>query len=122
MPTYEYRCPKGHHFELIQKMSEQPLAECPDCGAESERQISVGAGFLFKGDGFYTTDYRTDAYKKDASKEDSAGGSEKDSAGASEKAPAKKPEKGAKSPPSSAKARDSGSTSTSKGESTSEGS
>ena len=114
MPTYEYRCPKGHHFELIQKMSEQPLAECPDCGAESERQISVGAGFLFKGDGFYTTDYRTDAYKKDASKEDSAG--------APEKTGAKKPEKGGDSPSPSAKGKDSGSTASSTGDSKPQGS
>ena len=69
MPTYEYRCPAGHRFDLVQKMSEEPRAECPDCGAESQRVISGGAGFLFKGDGFYITDSRSDAYKKEASKE-----------------------------------------------------
>jgi len=72
MPTYEYRCPDGHHFELFQKMSEEPRAACPECGAMSERILSGGAGFLFKGDGFYATDYRSDSYKKDASKEESA--------------------------------------------------
>ena len=72
MPTYEYRCPDGHHFELFQKMSEEPRAACPECGAMSERILSGGAGFLFKGDGFYITDYRSDSYKKDASKEESA--------------------------------------------------
>jgi len=113
MPTYEYRCPKGHHFELFQKMSEEPLAKCPECGAESERQISVGVGFLFKGDGFYVTDYRSDSYKKDASKDDSAG--------VSEKATAKKQEKGVESPSPSAKAEDSGSTASSTGGSPSEG-
>jgi putative FmdB family regulatory protein len=71
MPTYEYQCPSGHRFELFQKMSEEPRATCPECGAESERVISGGAGFLFKGDGFYITDYRSESYKKDASKETS---------------------------------------------------
>ena len=71
MPTYEYQCPSGHRFELFQKMSEEPRATCPECGAESERVISGGAGFLFKGDGFYITDYRSESYKKEASKETS---------------------------------------------------
>jgi len=69
MPTYEYQCPAGHRFELFQKMSEEPRATCPECCAESERVISGGAGFLFKGDGFYITDYRSESYKKEASKE-----------------------------------------------------
>ena len=47
MPTYEYRCPNGHRFELFQKMTDEPVAECPECGAEASRQISGGAGFLF---------------------------------------------------------------------------
>lgn len=69
MPTYEYRCPKGHGFEVFQRMSDAPVAKCPECGAKAERLISGGAGFLFKGDGFYITDYRSDDYKKKASKE-----------------------------------------------------
>ena len=69
MPTYEYQCPKGHRFDLFQRMSDEPGAQCPECGAESQRIISGGAGFLFKGDGFYITDYRSDSYKKEASKE-----------------------------------------------------
>lgn len=77
MPTYEYRCPEGHQFELFQKMSDEPRAECPECGATSERMLSGGAGFLFKGDGFYITDYRSDSYKKDASKETSGAESKK---------------------------------------------
>ena len=76
MPTYEYRCPKGHHFELIQRMSEEPRADCPECGADSERLLSAGVGFLFKGGGFYITDNRSASYKTDASKEDSSGPSE----------------------------------------------
>ena len=67
MPTYEYACPScGHRFDLFQKMSDEPGAECPECGAAAERQFSAGAGFLFKGDGFYITDYRSDSYKKAA--------------------------------------------------------
>lgn len=73
MPTYEYRCPNGHQFERFQKMSEEPRATCPDCGLESERILSGGAGFLFKGDGFYATDYRSDSYKKKAAQESSPG-------------------------------------------------
>lgn len=74
MPTYEYRCPNGHTFDLFQRMSDEPRAQCPQCGQESERLLSGGAGFLFKGDGFYITDYRSDDYKKAASKESGSGG------------------------------------------------
>jgi len=70
MPTYEYRCPScGHVFEIFQKMSDEPGAECPECGSASERLLSAGAGFLFKGEGFYITDYRSDGYKKAAEKD-----------------------------------------------------
>lgn len=72
MPTYEYRCPKGHGFELFQRMSDDPVAKCPECGAKAERLISGGAGFLFKGDGFYITNHRSEDYKKKASKETSS--------------------------------------------------
>ena len=74
MPTYEYRCPKGHAFDLFQRMSDEPGAACPECGAAAERILSGGAGFIFKGDGFYITDYRSDAYKK-AKASDVDGGS-----------------------------------------------
>jgi len=69
MPTYEYLCPEGHHFEVFQRISEEPGADCPECGKPAQRQISAGAGFLFKGEGFYITDYRSDDYKKRASSE-----------------------------------------------------
>jgi putative FmdB family regulatory protein len=88
MPTYEYRCPKGHHFEVFQRISEKPGAACPECGEAAQRQISAGAGFLFKGDGFYVTDYRSADYKKKASSEGSS-------------TPAPSPEKGSTSTPSS---------------------
>lgn len=77
MPTYEYRCSNGHEFELFQRMSDEAVDTCPECGADAERLLSAGAGFLFKGDGFYITDYRKDDYKKKAASE--KGGSAKES-------------------------------------------
>ncbi|MBU4312015.1 MAG: hypothetical protein KJ706_04795 [Candidatus Omnitrophica bacterium] len=67
MPTYEYECQKcGKNFELFQQMSEKPLSVCPDtsCKGEVRRLIGGGAGFIFKGAGFYATDYRSPSYKK----------------------------------------------------------
>lgn len=82
MPTYEYRCPScGNEFEKFQRMSDEPVAECPKCGTPSERRLSGGAGLLFKGSGFYITDYRSDSYKKAASSE--GGGSSSESGGKS---------------------------------------
>ena len=60
MPTYEYRCPEGHLFEKFQKMTERPRARCPVCGRSATRKISGGAGLVFKGSGFYITDYGKD--------------------------------------------------------------
>jgi putative FmdB family regulatory protein len=60
MPTYEYFCPNGHHFELIQRITDKPRAKCPTCGKPAERRISGGAGLIFKGSGFYITDYGKD--------------------------------------------------------------
>ena len=58
MPTYEYRCPKCHNeFEEFQKITSKPVAKCPKCGARAERLLSGGAGLVFKGSGFYLTDY-----------------------------------------------------------------
>jgi putative FmdB family regulatory protein len=88
MPTYEYRCTAcQHEFEKFQRMSDEPGAECPTCGSPSERRLSGGAGLLFKGSGFYITDYRSDSYKK-AAKADSGGGSEKSSSAGSDSKPA----------------------------------
>jgi putative FmdB family regulatory protein len=82
MPTYDYSCSNGHRFEVFQRMSDDPVSECPECSASAERHISGGAGFLFKGDGFYITDSRSDEYKKKASA-DSASGSSGDSSSSS---------------------------------------
>ena len=65
MPTYEYRCPAGHDFEhFVPRMSDATSTmPCPVCGAVAERRISAGGGLLFKGSGFYITDYGKDGKK-----------------------------------------------------------
>ncbi len=65
MPTYEYRCPDGHEFErFYRKMSDAVTdVTCPICGKIAERQLSAGAGLLFKGSGFYLTDYGKNAHR-----------------------------------------------------------
>jgi len=60
MPTYEYECPSGHLFEKFQKMTDKPRAKCPVCGKLATRKISGGAGLVFRGSGFYITDYGKD--------------------------------------------------------------
>ncbi len=75
MPTYEYEClVKGHRFEEFQNITDSPLTSCPECGGEVRRLISGGAGFLFRGSGFYETDHRSESYKK-AEKADQAAAS-----------------------------------------------
>ena len=71
MPTYVYRCRDcGRQFEHFEKMSSKTKSrKCPACGGRGERQISGGAGFLFKGEGFYITDYRSAEYKSKAKAE-----------------------------------------------------
>ena len=67
MPTYDYECAKcGHTFEVFQAMSEEPKKRCPECRGKVQRLISGGAGLLFKGSGFYATDYRSEGYKSAA--------------------------------------------------------
>src|SRR5580765_3415175 len=84
MPTYEYLCDKcGHEFEKFQSMTDKPLTTCPKdlCGRKTwgkgkvRKLISSGAGLLFKGSGFYITDYRSDNYKS-AAKQESGGSKE----------------------------------------------
>jgi putative FmdB family regulatory protein len=78
MPTYEYACEKcGHEFEVLQTMSARPLRICPEnqCPQKKwgrgrvKKKISAGGGLLFKGSGFYITDYRSEGYKQSAKKD-----------------------------------------------------
>ena len=68
MPTYEYKCENcGHQFEQFQSITSKPLRVCPQCGENTLiRLIGAGSGIIFKGSGFYSTDYRTESYKKAA--------------------------------------------------------
>lgn len=64
MPTYDYQCGKcGHRFEVFQRMNDRPKRTCPECKGRVRRLIGTGAGLLFKGSGFYITDYRSDSYR-----------------------------------------------------------
>ncbi|MBU41960.1 MAG: FmdB family transcriptional regulator [Spirochaetaceae bacterium] len=59
MPTYSYRCTAcGHEYDAFQSMKDDPHSECPECGGKVERLIGGGAGIVFKGSGFYVTDYK----------------------------------------------------------------
>ena len=70
MPTYEYECEKcGHRFELFQSMKDEPKKRCPKCKGKVKRLIGTGAGMIFKGSGFYVTDYRSDSSKSQKSTE-----------------------------------------------------
>jgi putative FmdB family regulatory protein len=75
MPTYEYKCEKcGVVFEEIQSITAEPLKKCnkEECNGAVRRLFSAGAGFIFKGSGFYSTDYRSESYKKSAQSEGSS--------------------------------------------------
>ena len=98
MPTYQYHCTKcDHNFELFQSMKDKPLATCPKdlCGMKRwgkgkvRKLIGAGAGLIFKGSGFYITDYRSAQYKEAAKKESSPSGGESKSSGGDSKAPGK---------------------------------
>jgi len=60
MPTYDYLCPRGHEFERFQRITDARRVRCPTCGKLASRKISGGAGLIFKGSGFYITDYGKD--------------------------------------------------------------
>ena len=73
MPTYDYKCEKcGYEFERFQNIKDKALTSCPECGGSIKRLISTGAGIIFKGSGFYITDYRSESYKQAAKKETEA--------------------------------------------------
>ena len=70
MPTYEYQCDSCHYrFEQFQSIKAEPIKTCPKCQASVHRLIGSGAGILFKGSGFYQTDYRSSSYQKKAQAE-----------------------------------------------------
>ena len=86
MPTYEYECPKcGVRFEEFQSMKDAPLTKCPTpkCRGKVKRLIGAGAGLIFKGSGFYITDYRSSSYS-DKKKGESGAKSESSSSAKSE--------------------------------------
>ena len=82
MPTYAYECEAcGHGFELFQNMSARAKRKCPECGKlKLKRLIGTGSAVIFKGGGFYETDYRSDAYKKSAEKDKKSAEGKKDDA------------------------------------------
>ena len=87
MPTYEYECKKcGHQFEQFQTITAEALTRCKKkgCRGRVRRLISSGAGLLFKGSGFYITDYRSDSYKKAEKAEKAEKADSKDSSKKSE--------------------------------------
>ena len=82
MPTYEYRCPNGHEFEHFYRKISDSVSElpCPECGKLATRRLSGGAGLVFKGSGFYLTDYGKNAHRK---AEPSSGGKKESGEGSS---------------------------------------
>jgi putative FmdB family regulatory protein len=90
MPTYEYVCPKcGHEFEQFQQMSDPPLRRCPQCKKLGvKRLVGKGAGLIFKGTGFYITDYKKTAAPKESGEGGSSGSSDKSGEGKSDAAKA----------------------------------
>ena len=89
MPTYEYECKSCHHrFEKFQPITAKPLRKCPKCGRVVIRLMGTGAGILFKGSGFYQTDYRSKNYQDSASKDKKDTKDTKDKKGTSKDSPA----------------------------------
>ena len=93
MPTYEYHCDAcGNDFEEFQSITAKPTKKCPKCGKlKVRRLISAGAGLIFKGSGFYITDYRSEGYQKDAtaaSSSENGGGDKKPETSTSDAKPA----------------------------------
>ena len=76
MPTYEYECTKcSHTFERFQSITEEPVKRCPECRSKVRRVFGSGAGIIFKGSGFYQTDYRSSGYKAAQRRDSDSGAS-----------------------------------------------
>jgi len=93
MPTYDYECEQcGHRFEVFQSMNAEKLTDCPEetCSGPVRRLLGTGAGVIFKGGGFYQTDYRSDSYKQGAKKE-KEGSKSKSEGKSGDSKPASKP-------------------------------
>jgi putative FmdB family regulatory protein len=127
VPTYEYRCPDGHEFEqFVQKISlASPELPCPVCGKLAARRMSAGGGFVFKGSGFYITDYGKDGKKDQRDKVEKAAAAQSEAASKSDGVKTDAPAKAEESAPSAGKGGNSGASETStkadKGEKRSEG-
>jgi len=97
MPTYDYKCENcGYDFERFQSITARPICRCPRCGQrELKRLIGSGSGLIFKGSGFYETDYRSESYKKAQNREkgvaDTGAGEKKTATKTKTQSPAKKP-------------------------------
>jgi putative FmdB family regulatory protein len=105
MPTYDYKCQKcGHQYEVFQSMKDDRLTDCPleECDGQVKRLLGTGAGIIFKGSGFYETDYRSASYKKGQTADKSSG----DSGGSSTSSSSdSKPASGSSPAPASAPAK-----------------
>lgn len=92
MPIYEYKCENGHVFDVMQRMSDDPLTQCRECGA-SVKKVLQPVGISFKGSGFYSTDYNSKAGPKSEPKEAAATSSDSSNGSSSDSSSEKKPEK-----------------------------
>lgn len=105
MPTYDYACKEcNHRFEEFQSMTAKPFKKCPSCGRPKlQRLIGTGAGLIFKGSGFYQTDYRSDGYKQAAKADTSTPATPATPAAGSAEKSEKKPETKTDTPSKTAK-------------------
>jgi putative FmdB family regulatory protein len=104
VPTYEYRCPKGHTFEVFQRMADAPIQACEECGASPVEKVLFPVAVHFKGSGFYATDYG----KKRKAAGDSDGGSSGESKSGSDSSSSGSSDSSAKSDSGSSPSGDSG--------------
>ena len=100
MPTYGYKCKScGHEFEILQKMSDPPLKTCPKCSGELQKKI-YAAGVIYKGSGYYSTDYKGSKSTDSSSSNGSGSGSDKPAEKTGESKPAAEPKAESKAPSS----------------------